>query len=456
MSPVEPGPPQRLSGWGGAGPALARLWRPSGRGELIEAIASRRIGCDGPGMIARGRGRSYGDAAQRDGGIVLDLRNVREIALDPATGRATVGAGVTLAELLAAVISAGWILPVVPGTQHVTIGGAIAADIHGKNHTSALTFSRHVRSLSLLTSGGTVLELERDADDPRFAATTGGMGLTGVVLSAELQLRRVQSGMLSVDSDRADDLDQALSLLDGGVGTHGVHRVAWLDLLSRPEPRGVVTRADHVGAADGTLRPSVVTSAARARVPAGWPRGLLRAGTVRAHNQLRFRLAPRRERGRLQPFGAHMFPLDVLECWPRLYGPAGFLQYQFAVPRGAERAIRDVLSLLRRERVPSFLAVLKDFGEAAPGHLSFPIAGWTLALDLPAAAAGLEGALRRCDELVAAAGGRVYLAKDGRLPGETIRAMYPRLAEWRRVRDELDPRGLWRSDLAVRAGLVEG
>jgi decaprenylphospho-beta-D-ribofuranose 2-oxidase len=453
--PVSDPPTRRLSGWGGVGAVDARCWRPRDAEELTEAIASRRIGWDGPGTIARGRGRSYGDAAQRTGGLALDLTALRQISLDATTGTVIAGAGVTLGRLLATVISAGWILPVVPGTQHVTVGGAIAADIHGKNHGTALTFSRHVVSLTLLTSQGTVLELERDRDDPRFAATTGGMGLTGLVLSARIQLRRVRSGMLSVDIDRAADLDQAFALLDEGAGSRGAHRVAWLDLLTGAEPRGVVTRADHVESDDGTLRPGIVTTSARARVPAGWPGVLLRVPVVRAHNELRFRLAPHHERGKLEPFGPHMFPLDVLDCWPRLYGRAGFLQYQFVVPRGAESTIRAVLALLRRERIPCFLAVLKDFGDAAPGHLSFPIAGWTLALDLPAGGRGLGAALQRCDELVAGAGGRVYFAKDGRLSPEMTRAMYPRLAEWRRVRDELDPDGLWRSDLAVRTELVE-
>jgi decaprenylphospho-beta-D-ribofuranose 2-oxidase len=190
-------------------------------------------------------------------------------------------------------------------------------------------------------------------------------------------------------------------------------------------------------------------------VPEHWPAGLLSPTTVRAFNELRFRAAPRREREHLEPIGVHMFPLDKLDAWPRLYGPAGFLQYQLVVPRTGEDVLRTVIEHLRRARVPCYLAVLKDFGPANGAPLSFPIAGWTLALDLPRIARGLDAALHHCDQLVAAAGGRVYLTKDARLRRSAVDAMYPRLGEWRAIRDRADPERLWRSDLALRTGLVD-
>jgi decaprenylphospho-beta-D-ribofuranose 2-oxidase len=181
----------------------------------------------------------------------------------------------------------------------------------------------------------------------------------------------------------------------------------------------------------------------------------LRITTIRAFNELRFRRAPRRQRGHVEGLGTHMFPLDALDAWPRLYGRLGFVQYQLVVPGDQDRVLQLVIELLRRARVPCYLAVLKDFGPANTAPLSFPISGWTLALDLPRSAPGIDVALDACDELVAAAGGRVYLSKDARLRRETVKAMYPRLAEWRTARDQADPEGLWSSDLALRTGLVE-
>jgi decaprenylphospho-beta-D-ribofuranose 2-oxidase len=227
--------------------------------------------------------------------------------------------------------------------------------------------------------------------------------------------------------------------------------VAWLDLLGAAPARGVVTRADPAAAPSTNAQATVP---ARWSVPGWWPGGALQPSTVRLFNELRFRRAPRHEAGRIEPFGAHMFPLDVLDAWPRLYGPDGFAQYQFVVPRGQERALESVIIRLRRSPVPCYLAVLKDFGPANDAPLSFPLAGWTLTLDMPRAAPGLEPLVRAFDELVVAAGGRVYLAKDWRLRPDVLEAMYPRLAEWRAVRDQADPNGLWRSDLGLRTGLV--
>ena len=445
--------PVRLRGWGGGPGALGWLVRPD-RPEAMSAAleAFRRAHGLWPGALARGMGRSYGDAAQLAGGLVLDTTRLGGSELDAPEGTVTAGAGVTLGALLARLVPIGWMVPVVPGTQHVSVGGAIAGDIHGKNHGTAGTFGSHVTELGLLTSSGE--ELLLPAGDPLFDATLGGMGLTGVILWARIRLAPVSSPFLSVDTDRVGDLDGALAALRAPGGPH---RVAWLDLLAPGRsPRGIVTRAEHLPASDmpaGARGSATVRS--RATVPARWPRAVLRPATVQAFNELRFRRSPASERGRVEPIGPHMFPLDALDAWPRLYGRPGFVQYQLVVPYGAEPVLEDVLSELRRAEVRCYLAVLKDFGEANSAPLSFPLAGWTLALDLPRAAAGLGAALDRCDEHVAAVGGRVYLSKDARLRPDALRAMYPRLEEWRAVRDRADPDGVWRSDLALRTGLVE-
>lgn len=442
-----------LRGWGGGSRVQAQVLRVADPEAARAALEAAR---GGRGAIARGMGRSYGDAAQLAGGFVLDLTALKHVALDRARGTATVQAGVTIGELLDTVVPEGWIVPVVPGTQHVTIGGAIASDIHGKNHGTAGTLGSHVQAIGLLSASGELLELEPDDPDGLFAATLGGMGLTGVILWARVALAPATRALLSVDTDRADDLDEVLRLLSEPGGPH---RVAWLDVLGPRAGRGIVTRARLLGEGEaaGTAANagSTATVRARATVPARWPSGVLRASTARAFNELYFRHAPRRARGRVEQFGAHMFPLDVLQDWPRLYGPRGFVQYQLVVPPTAIQVLREAIELLRRRRVPCYLAVLKDFGPANGAPLSFPIEGWTLALDLPAAAPGLEPALRQLDEHVAEAGGRVYLTKDARLRPEMVRAMYPELPAWQRVRDQIDPDGVWRSDLALRTGLIE-
>ncbi|HEX2016356.1 MAG TPA: FAD-binding oxidoreductase [Solirubrobacteraceae bacterium] len=440
-----------LRGWGGGDGAAVQLARPTARDELDAALEQARAA---GGAIARGMGRSYGDAAQLSRHVVIDTTGLKGFELDPRRGTVTAQAGVTLMELLEALVPRGWMVPVVPGTQHVTVAGAIASDIHGKNHGVAGTFGVHVEELGLLTSSGEVLELAPGAPDGIFEATLGGMGLTGVILWARVRLRAVTSALLSVDTDRVDGLDDALAALRAPGGPH---RVAWLDLLGPRPGRGVVTRAEHVErSAVPPGDPGAATVRARATVPARWPQGLLRASTIRAFNELRFRGAPQRQREHLESIGAHMFPLDALVAWPRLYGRRGFVQYQLVVPFGEERALHRVIERLAWARVPCFLAVLKDFGAANAAPLSFPIEGWTLALDLPRAAPGLAVLLDSFDDLVAAAGGRVYLAKDSRMRPGALEAMYPRLSEWRAARDRVDPDGLWRSDLALRTGLLGG
>jgi len=397
-------------------------------------------------------GRSYGDAAQLTDGVVLDMTRQRGFELDDESGTVIAGAGVTLGELLGSLVPRGWMVPVLPGTQHVTVGGAIAGDIHGKNHGVSGTFGNHVQSFGLLSAQGDVIEVAADWRDELFTATVGGMGLTGVILWARIALRAVTSPLLAVDTDRVDGLDGALDAL---MAPGGPYRVAWLDLLSGAPGRGVVTRAGHLDARDARAATrGSATVQARATVPERWPGGLLRPVSVRAFNELWFRRTPRRERGRPEPIGAHMFPLDALSSWPRLYGRDGFVQYQPVVPVGREDVLRAIIERLRRSRVPCYLCVLKDFGPANPALMSFPIAGWTITLDLPRAAPGLEPLLHSFDELVAGAGGRVYLSKDVRMRRDALEAMYPRLDEWRASRDRTDPDGMWRSDLAVRTGLL--
>jgi decaprenylphospho-beta-D-ribofuranose 2-oxidase len=443
----------RLTGWGRTAPTTARICAPTTAVEVRAAVGE----AGARGVLARGLGRSYGDAAQNAGGTVLDMTALsRVLALDLEQGLVTCAAGVSLDRLIRLLLPFGWFVPVTPGTRYVTVGGAIGADIHGKNHHVSGSFGQHVSRMRLLTAGGEEVELAPGQE--LFDATTGGMGLTGVILDATIRLLPVTTSLMSVDTERAADLDDLMQRLEATDHRYR-YSVAWIDLVARGAATGraVLTRGEHATPEMLTPRQRRDPLAFRPRslppAPRGIPGGLLRPATVGAFNELWFRRAPRVERGRLQRIGAFFHPLDGVPQWNRVYGPSGFLQYQFVVPYGQEAALRSIVEQLSRHGCPSFLAVLKRFGAGGPGWLSFPVPGWTLALDLPASVPGLGPLLDRLDEQVLAAGGRVYLAKDSRMRPRTFAAMYPRLTDFRALRERLDPRGVFTSDLARRLAL---
>jgi decaprenylphospho-beta-D-ribofuranose 2-oxidase len=401
--------------------------------------------------------RSYGDAAQNAGGAVLSLTGLSEIgALDSQAPTVTAGAGASLEELTCFLVPRGFFLPVVPGTAQVTVGGVIASDVHGKAHHRDGAFADHVESLELLTPGAGALRVGDGDRDGAFRATAGGMGLTGVVTAATLRLLRIETSSMVVDTERAADLDDVMARMESGDARYR-YSVAWIDCLARGRRlgRSVLTRGDHAREADldrGNGDPLALPRERTVAAPPWAPPGLLRPATVRAFNEVWFRRAPREERDAIQTIREFFHPLDGVRGWNRLYGPAGFLQYQLVVPFGSEDAVRAALELLGSSGQASFLAVIKRMGREG-GPLSFPMPGWTLALDLPAGRSSLRATLDRLDDLVAQAGGRVYLSKDARLRPELLRVMYPRLDEWLAVRERLDPDAVMRSDLGRRLGL---
>ncbi|MFI1567039.1 FAD-binding protein [Streptomyces sp. NPDC020490] len=442
-----------VTGWGRTAPTAARLIRPRTYEEAAAAVRE----CGARGGIARGLGRAYGDAAQNAGGAVLDMTALDRIhAIDADGGTVLCDAGVSLHRLMEVLLPLGWFVPVTPGTRYVTVGGAIGADIHGKNHHVSGSFARHVLSFELLTADGTIRTVGRGT--PLFDATAGGMGLTGVILTATVRLLPVQTSLMAVDTERAADLDDLMARLTATDHRYR-YSVAWIDLLARGAATGraVLTRGDHAPLdalpARARSAPLAFRTPRFPAAPAFLPEGLLSRTTVGLFNELWYRKAPRARTGELQRISTFFHPLDGVPHWNRIYGRGGFVQYQFVVGHGREDALRSIVRRISERRCPSFLAVLKRFGEADPGWLSFPVPGWTLALDVPANLPGLGGFLDELDEEVAAAGGRVYLAKDSRLRPELLAAMYPRLDDFRALRAELDPRGVFTSDLSRRLTL---
>ena len=452
MTHSETAPRELLSGWGCTSPTLATVHRP----DDLEHIVSRVTAPSPRGVIARGLGRSYGDAAQNAGGDVLSCGNLDAVlAIDVEKGTVTVESGVSLDTLLRVLLPLGWFPMVIPGTSYVTVGGAIASDIHGKfRHGS---FADYVDRMRVVTPARGACTLEPDADANGFWATSGGMGLTGVITEATLKLQPVETSRIVSDTERTNDIDDCMArMLDRDHEYR--YSVAWIDCLAPGGHlgRAVLARGNHAAldelpASDRSTARDYAPRTLLAAPP--WiPNGLINFFSVRAFNEAWFRKAPRTPQRHVEGIKPFFFPLDGVRDWNRVYGSRGFVQYQFVVPFGAERVVRTALERFHVARVPTFVAVLKRFEHDSRSLIGFPMSGWTLALDIPASP-GLAPLLDGLDELVVEAGGRVYLTKDSRLRPELLDAMYPRLDEWRTVRAAIDPENLMRSDMDRRLDL---
>lgn len=446
---------QRLACWGNHPVQECLAARPERLRDLDAAIRDPSV----TSVIPRGLGRSYGDASLNEGaGVVLHERLNRFIAFDPATGVLECEAGATIAEIIDAFLPRGFFPPVTPGTKFVTVGGAIAADIHGKNHHSDGSFAGAVLDFVLLTPSGERLTCSRESHPDLFWATLGGMGLTGAVVSARLRLLPVESSWITVRYARSGSLDETIAHFRERFEKHR-YSVAWIDCLKGGASMGrsVLMGGDHAPIADlpHDARPSPLAFRARRRrsVPAFMPNFALNAMSVRAFNAVYYRAhGPGRK---VEDYDTFFYPLDHVRQWNKIYGRRGFQQYQCVIPpEGGPAGLRDLLKQLVSSQRGSFLAVLKTMGAESGGLLSFPRPGWTLALDLPQDP-GLDDFLRGLDTIVLAYGGRRYLAKDACLRREDFEKMYPRLAEFKRVRARVDPEGRMSSSLARRLGLAE-
>jgi len=396
-------------------------------------------------QLPYGNGRSYGDSCLNDGGVLLHTRGTdRLIAFDPRTGVLTCESGVLFAEILDLVVTQGWFLPVTPGTRYVTIGGAIANDVHGKNHHRAGSFGHHLLAFELLRSDGSRLRCSPTENAEWFAATLGGLGLTGLITWASVQLRRISSPAMVVESHKFGSLPEFFAL-SKVANQDDEYVVAWIDCVARGSSlgRGLLSSGNHAPASAETR---IAGKKGRLRIPVTPPLSLINPLSLRAFNALYYHRQRQQVSRTIAHYEPYFYPLDSIGEWNRIYGPRGFLQYQCVIPPAvAETVTTALVKAISASGKGSFLAVLKQFGELPSlGMLSFPRPGTTLALDFPNEGERTHSLLDRLDDMVAEAGGAVYPAKDARMPGHRFRQYFP---AWESFSRFIDPRfssSFWR------------
>jgi decaprenylphospho-beta-D-ribofuranose 2-oxidase len=439
-----------LTGWGRSSGGAMSACRPE---RMSEARQRVREAEPGSGLIAHGAGRAYGDAALNSQGRVLMTRRLdRFLAFDETTGLLETEPGASFADLLDCFLPRGWLAPATPGTAFATLGGAVANDIHGKNHDRMGSFGDHLAWIDLLLPSGETRRVTPQQDPQLFEATVGGLGLTGVIAGLGLRMMRVPSPAVRVRERRCRDLDAFLAAL-AEARARATYSVGWIDGVAKGSAlgRGILEEAEPE--ADGAL----AEPAGRAlRVPLDFPGFVLNGATVALFNAAYYRRVPSGGRERIEGYRRFLYPLDSLRDWNRIYGSGGFYQFQCVLPdESAPRGLRRMLEEIASSGRASFLAVLKTLGGEGRGFLSFPMRGHTLALDFPRRP-GAEELLARLERLTLDHGGRIYLAKDAALSAEGFRAMYPRLSEFRAVLERVDPQRRMNSDMARRLAIRDG
>ncbi|MEZ0339523.1 FAD-binding protein [Mycobacterium sp. pV006] len=454
-----PTTPRRLTGWGRTSPTVAHVLSTPDP-EVIATAVTRAADQGGRGVLARGLGRSYGDNAQNGGGLVVDMTALNRIhSIDADGALVDVDAGVNLDQLMRAALPLGLWVPVLPGTRQVTVGGAIACDIHGKNHHSAGSFGNHVRGIDLLTADGQVRHLTPTGPDSElFWATVGGNGLTGIILRATIAMTPTETAYFIADGDVTGSLDETIAFHSDGTEDNYTYSSAWFDAISAPPKlgRAVISRGSlaTLDQLPDKLQkdPLKFDAPQYFTAPDVFPNGLGNKYTFGAMTELWYRMG-KTYRGKAQNLTQFYHPLDMVGEWNRAYGKVGFAQYQFVVPTEAVDEFKRIMVDIQRSGHPSFLNVFKLFGPGNSAPLSFPIPGWNVCVDFQITP-GLNAFLNGLDKRVLEFGGRLYTAKDSRTTAETFHAMYPRIDEWISVRRKVDPDGVFASDMARRLELL--
>lgn len=448
---------QIISGWGNFPKEKAHLFRPEKTKELQDILASH----ERSNYISRGLGRSYGDTALNKGnGVILQSRLNRFLSFDRQSHVLECEAGVSFEEILQIFMPRGYFLPVTPGTKYVTVGGAIANDIHGKNHHKDGSMADHLLDFTLLTGTGEILHCSREQHSEVFWATIGGIGLTGMILTARMKLLPIESAYIDVDYKKAAHLEEALDLL-AATDDQYPYSVAWIDCLSTGSSMGrsVLMLGKHA-AHDQVLGKLGDPLQAKSKIKLGMPMNLpsfvLNPWTIKAFNFAYYNKF-KDQAGVLTDYDSFFYPLDSIHNWNRMYGKQGFIQYQMVFPPETSRAgLTKILEKLSRAGRSSFLAVLKSFGEKGGGLLSFPRKGYTLALDIPVrGGAQFLSFIAELDQIVLDHEGIIYLAKDSTMSPDTFRRMYPELEKFQAIKSQWDPHQLFSSSMARRLHIVE-
>lgn len=444
-----------ITGWGRYPVVTSEVYRP----ERVREVSAVLADLHDKALIARGYGRSYGDASLNAGKrVMVSERLNRILAFDDQTGLLKCEAGVQLKDILDVFVPRGWFLPVTPGTKFPSLGGSFACDVHGKNHHRDGSISRHTHEIELMLASGDIVRCTPTENSELFWATAGGMGLTGILLTVTIRMQRIESAYISVDFRKTRNLAETMDLCESEDDRYH-YAVCWIDCLASGKSigRSVLMHGEHARRdqvpAKFAKDPLRLHKKTALTIPMDFPGWAINPLSVKLFNFGYYHKHPQNKMGVITDYDTYFYPLDFVLEWNRIYGRRGFLQYQCVFPLETSRqGMFKVLEILSQQQIASFLAVLKRFGPQE-GLLSFPMPGYTLALDIPISNQRMFDTLNRLDELVVAEGGRLYLGKDARMSAAHLARMYPKLDEWKRIKHQVDPEGIFSSDLSRRVGL---